>query len=761
MKLSKPIKTIGIVVISILLLAFIANIAINLLIKNQLPAIINKQNDTAYDLTYEDLSFSIFNNSISIENAAISPKKEHNIKKDIDFYGKIERISVTGVNFFELIKDKNLKAYTISVIGPDLTVIKPQERDTLKSTSKLSSVIDIDKISVEKAHLRMVDATNDTLFHEVFNFNAEINGIHMGEYTAQKDIPFTYTDYTFKIDSLYSRVNDLQMVKSEEIAIDKDQISVTNFRMLPFKSSKEFKQNDLQSSTRILVEVPKLHLKNTDWGYHGFDLFVKVHIIEIDAIKVHILDQKDQKTVQNKLPYNSKSNQSLIPFKLDINEIHINKSVFNSLESLMVNNVNITIKKLSNRVNQQLSIDEFQLNNPKFVHIPKKQPSKKSNNNNELNDLVFIKKVTVNNAHYTLKEPSGAADKLSVENFNLSLNNIRVDDETLAQKVPFTYENPLLTTGKIDFDTNGIYKIQAQSTKIQQKNASVTHFKLIPKISKAQHKAQLKYAQDYYNVSVNNLLLHNFTWGFDAQEAFFIKFNEVVLNNMDAAIYRDVSVPLNPEENHLYSYRLRNVEFPFEVATLKIKNSKLSYSEDTQNTTSPGKLTFSDFNLTAKNLYSGYKRSSGPKTQINVRTKFMQQGDLVASWQFDIMDRSERFNINGDLKNFPATAMNPFLKPYLKVQANGTIDHMAFNFSGNNNTANGHYAMDFNNLKMKLFNKENKERKLLTAAANLVVRTDTDGFKKVAIKPVDRIKEKSFFNYLWQCIMQGLKQTVI
>ncbi len=61
----------------------------------------------------------------------------------------------------------------------------------------------------------------------------------------------------------------------------------------------------------------------------------------------------------------------------------------------------------------------------------------------------------------------------------------------------------------------------------------------------------------------------------------------------------------------------------------------------------------------------------------------------------------------------------------------------------------------------KIKRKENKERKFLTTAANIVVRTDTDGFKKAEIKPVERTKQKSFFNFLWLCIMQGLKQTVI
>ena len=73
----------------------------------------------------------------------------------------------------------------------------------------------------------------------------------------------------------------------------------------------------------------------------------------------------------------------------------------------------------------------------------------------------------------------------------------------------------------------------------------------------------------------------------------------------------------------------------------------------------------------------------------------------------------------------------------------------------------GDVGMDFRNLNMKIFNKEDKERKLLSAAANMVLRTDTDGLKKTEIKPVERKKDCSFFNFLWLSIMQGLKQTVI
>lgn len=761
MKVAKPIKILGIIAVGALLLAVIVNVAINLIITNQLPKIIESKNDTAYDLVYKDINFSIFSNSLSVEHAELKPKKNVSIKKDIDFFGKVEKIRVTGVNFFELIKNKNLKAYTISIIGPDLTVLQTEKRDTIPTQSKLTTVIDIDKISVQKAHLRMMNVTNDTLLHELFNFNATIDGIHMGEYTTTKDIPFTYTDYRFKIDSVYSVVNDLQFAKSNTIEIDKDHVVINNFKLLPYVSAKDFRSNETTSNTRLLVDVPKLELKNTDWGYNNLDLYVKINDIVIDSMNVQILDQKEKTVLQQAKKDAEKIIQPLIPFQLDVNELAIKKSTFNSLGILDLRNVNIKVKGISNKVSQQLAIKEFQLNNPQFVQIPKKRNTPKNNRTGKLNDVIIIDKVLVNDAHYLLKDESGKKNQLTVDKFNLQLNNVRVDDATVLQNVPFTYTDPLLTSGKISYDSKGDYKIEVANLTVKESNASVKQFKMIPKLSRSQHAAKLKYAQDYYNLSANSLLLNNFKWGFDTDNEFFIKFQEVVLNGMDAQIYRDISVPLNPKKNHLYSYRLRNLDFPFEVNTFKIKNSKLTYQEDSKTSTNPGKLTFTNFNLTAANLYSGYKRRTGPKTQITVDTKFMNQGDLIASWQFDIMDRTEQFNINGNLKNFPAPAMNPFLKPYLNVQADGKIDHMAFNFSGNDTKANGDYAMNFNSLKMTLFNKENKERKLLTAAANMVVRSDTDGLKKTEVNEIERHQQKSFFNFLWLCIMQGLKQTVI
>lgn len=761
MKMKRPLKIAIIVLASLVVLALVVSVGVNIFINKQLPKIIAERNDTAYDLTYEKIHFSVLKNTLSINNVLVQPKENTDVKKEIDFFGEIKQISVSGVNFYELIKNKNLKAFTISIVQPDITFLQSTEKDTLSSTSKLTSVVDIDKINIEKAHLKMMDSSGDSLLREVFNFNAEVDGIHMGTYTVDKDIPFTYTDYSFKIDSLYSVVNDLQIAKSGTITIEQHHISVDHFRLLPYVSSQEFKNNETHSNTRLLVEVPKLSFKNTDWGYDDAnELYVRVGTIAIDSMNVKILDQKEDKTVHKKEEVLEKPVQSLIPFRLDVAELIIQKSSFNSLNSLSVQNVNIQVKKISNRVEEQLLIGELQLNNPELVHISSKK-RKKKNNHMQLNDVVLIDQIKINNAAYTLKNSNGIDNKLTVSGINLSLENIRADDQTVLENIPFTYKNLEFSTNKIHFNTGKNYNIYANAIETNGQNVTVKDVKIVPKMTRKQHASRLKYAEDHYDVTVKSITLNAINWGFDRQDEFYIKLGELVLDQMNASVYRDVSIPRNPKENRLYSYRLRHLDFPMEIARFKIKNSRISYEEDTKTSTNPGKLTFSNFNLTADHLYSGYKKTRGPKTQIFVNTKFMQQGDLAVSWQFDIMNRDEWFNINGNLKNFPATAMNPFLKPYINVNAEGKIDEMVFNFSGNNDTATGEYAMNFENLKMTLFNKENKERKILTAAANAVVRSETDGLKKAEIKPVDRKKDASFFNFLWLCIMQGLKQTVL
>src|SRR5690606_12145271 len=151
MKINKPLKIVGYTLFAAIFLILGAHLGVNFLIKNRLPKIIEEKNDTAYDFTYEDLNFSIFNNSISVSNARVYTKENSDIKKDIDFFGSIKKVSVTGVNFVQLLKNKNLKAFTIVLEKPEITVLQTTKKDTLPTHSQLPSSLDIDEILVKNA----------------------------------------------------------------------------------------------------------------------------------------------------------------------------------------------------------------------------------------------------------------------------------------------------------------------------------------------------------------------------------------------------------------------------------------------------------------------------------------------------------------------------------------------------------------------------------------------------------------------------------
>lgn len=764
MNLKKILKFFAIGIISLSLLAVVLSFALNYFINQKLPKIINEKNDTEYNLKYENIDFSVFKNTLSIHSIELTPKDLKLNPKKVHFNAKIETIGITGVDFYELLKNKNLNAFTIHLKNPNITVYKNKVQDSLKkeTKSKLPTSIDIDKIQFENVYLKVVNSAADTLYNEVFNLNAKIDVLKMGQYIESKSLPFTYSNYEFSVDSVFTRLNESQFLKADQIKINPSNFDLVNFRLLPLQDTKTFKNSTSKSQLEILV--PKLNLKGTDWGIENDEFYLNVSQINIDSVQFGILDKNkkiaktDHKTLKNE------TKNSIIPFKFEVGELDIKKSSFNSLNTFDVKNVNINIKGISNRINEKLHIKEFSLNRPHIVQVAKKsEKRKKKTNAIQLNDRIEIDVLKINDASYTLKDQSGKKNQITIQKFNLALNHIKVNDQTLKNKIPFTYENPMMKTGKIHYDTGEFYNVYTNGIDIKNNTITLQKLELKPKMSRAAFNSKLKYGTDLFNVNVANISLKNFNWGFDAKDVLFLKFSEVVLNKVNADIYRNAAIPNKPDLNKLYSQKLRDLKFGLDISSLKIVNSTLIYEEETDKSIAPGVLTFNHLNANIKNVYSGYARKSGPKTVIEVNTNFMKTAKVGVNWSFDILNKTDAFNIRGTVLNLPAEAMNPFIKPYLKVSASGTIDEIDFDFNGNNNIASGTFSMNYDHLKMNLYKDDGeKKRKFLSSIANLVIKKNTHG-KNVEheTKPVERVKDKGFFSFFWLNLKQGLKQTLL
>ena len=75
------------------------------------------------------------------------------------------------------------------------------------------------------------------------------------------------------------------------------------------------------------------------------------------------------------------------------------------------------------------------------------------------------------------------------------------------------------------------------------------------------------------------------------------------------------------------------------------------------------------------------------------------------------MNKSDHFNIRGSIKKFETSQLSIFTKPYLNATLKGTFDQVYFNYTGNNQSANGNFALRYHDLNMELYQKKNRDKK--------------------------------------------------
>jgi hypothetical protein len=167
--------------------------------------------------------------------------------------------------------------------------------------------------------------------------------------------------------------------------------------------------------------------------------------------------------------------------------------------------------------------------------------------------------------------------------------------------------------------------------------------------------------------------------------------------------------------------------------------------------------------MNVKNLNSAKFKGKPTQVKIKIDCSFMNLAPFAVDWNFDVANQNDVFAISGKAINLPAEGINPFIRPYLHITAQGTIQEMLFNFKGNPAGLSGTFNLKHKDLKIAILNKDNKEKKgFITAVANLFLKSDSGKFpESVTVENVERDPTKSFFNLFWKGVQEGLKKTLI
>ena len=314
----------------------------------------------------------------------------------------------------------------------------------------------------------------------------------------------------------------------------------------------------------------------------------------------------------------------------------------------------------------------------------------------------------------------------------------------------------------IYYRVSDVYHIRAKQLLANTKNVTIKEFKLDPEYSRREFVRKLDKEKDLFTLKSKRIKVSNLDWGYKGETMFF-NANSILLDQLSANIYRNKLPADDISKKSLYSKLLRDLKFPLSVDTLAIRNSILVYEEELSFEKGPGILKFKDFNLTATNINSGYHLKKNGNVNIDIDCHFMKDSPFKLNWSFDVLDKKDNFTMRGVVSNLDIVDLQRFTRPYLNASTEGKFEQLKFTIKGNDYNSYENASLKYHDLKVTLYKKgkPEKKNKIKSALANLILKNDSNGETKTTKVTVERIPEKSFFNFLWLNIAAVLKDILV
>ncbi len=816
----KYVRSISFFLGILVLVMLTVNFGVNYYLRSKLPKVLKK--NTAYNLTYDQLNVDLFTGNIVATQIKVENKNPDNIDV-IGLKGSIDTLSISRLGIYQAVFNKRISSSDIFLAKPNLiiTLAKPISN----KTGKKRNPVLFDNIKISNGNITIFKHTKQK-FLAVTELNLFVENIQMTEESVKDKLPIVFDGYDINGKNFYFRPDNIYAIFSQQITTEDGKMSIKNFRLKPLLSQKNFMRFYPDKKILLDLTIPELNFKdillddniitlanaevinpqiaiknsasskkasskefpfivnmeNVFFKNTKFDIYNPqgVATLSTEGLTMNVKKfMMDAKTMKSSLPFEysdfrvsgtdikfSNLNQNFKIGQLEFNPKTLDiKNIQAKPKSAQGNSLDLTLSQFNAQINTleivdkklKLNIEKASVNNLNGSILSQKKS--KANKNSDLSGIHFpllIKSFEIKNSNLTYNKDNSP---LTLKNLAVKMNNLEMNESTAKNNFPFKIENYTVKADALSYRTK-FYLMSSSAISFTNNRLQITNGKVKPTVTRTQFIRLIPTERDLYDVSVAKINMSG-QWNLFSDKK-SLEASNLTLDQVRANIFRSKIPTDDPKEKLLYSSLLKTIDFPLFIKNLKLNNSYLEYEEDTEKSAGPGKLIFDQFTLHAQNLNSGKTPGKPTNIPININTRFMSASPMKVNWSFDTSKPNDDFTIAGNVSDLPASRINPFIEPYLKIRATGTISNLLFNFKGNRNGLNGTLNMKHQDLKVSVLKKDGNKNKLLSAVANLFVKTDSKTYpESVIVDNIPRDKTKSFFNLFWKGVEEGLKKTLI
>lgn len=487
-----------------------------------------------------------------------------------------------------------------------------------------------------------------------------------------------------------------------------------------------------------------------------------------------ILKNKLEKFIQERLPENlvrSYDDITIESFGGSLLVTNASLTIKNKEDGINHTFINVEKLKISDisywdyLLSDEIHVEAISLENPKIVYYKDKLKRPKDTVRQAVARIykpITINRVLIKNTKLAIYEKGEDSLKIYSAGFNLEMNEVKVDNETVLQKIPFEYKDFVAKSDTVFVKVSPYENLTVEDLSIENGNALFKNLKLKTKYSKKELSRIIPKERDHYDLSLEALSIDGFDFGFK-QNRFFAKSEQVTLAHPSLEIYRDKLVADDPKIKPLYSKMLRDLPFELTVDSLKISDAKIIYEEREKQENTGGSINFKNMNVAISNVSNTY--DSPKNTNIKITADFMDKTPISAEWTFDVQNKNDQFIFKAEVGPLAANRMNNFIQPNLKVKLEGHINKTYFTIDGNNKVSKTDLKINYSDFKIIVLQKDGKKKnEFLSAITDLFISKNSkkDGdYYREGTAQATRDKTKSVFNFLWISVKNALIKTML
>ena len=487
----------------------------------------------------------------------------------------------------------------------------------------------------------------------------------------------------------------------------------------------------------------------------------------VNQIIVGLVNKNPNRTynIENNSTSFSIINQSITFRETKVNPLN-HKNQTNAILNASVKQIKIKGFSVYNLVfHKRIIANEIIITNPLFKIKSGDQEKKVAQNSKSIN--LFWKDILDNSIVKNIAIVNGAVETFkndelgfSSKGINITLNDVKLNNEKTNNPLPFTYSDFNLQIGDTYSQIGPLYETRISSFKATNTSLKIKNIEVKPKLNLDDFNKSLKTEKDYTEIVIDDLDFNDTSWSF-ISDTVYVKASKITVNNSDTRLQRNKNIKDDTSKKHLYSKIIRDLPFYVTIDTFNVNNGKLTYKELQNNKNDYGEVNFKNITIRGHHINNFEYKKDRLKTKFNFRALFLGKSKLNVDYSFATKNTLDQYLLKGKLLDFHTSDLNILTKPMFNVSTHGTIKELNFKINGSVYDASARVNMVYQDLKLTYGDNKGKN-KLISKIANLILKNNRD-YKHA--KDVDvyilRDQQKSMYNQIIKCFVESVKKTVL